>query len=27
MKAEIEFLRSELDSQDINDILIKKQTW
>jgi EPS-associated MarR family transcriptional regulator len=26
MKAEIEFLRSELDSQDINDILIKKQT-
>jgi EPS-associated MarR family transcriptional regulator len=26
MKAEIESLRSELDSQDVNDILIKKQT-
>ncbi len=26
MKAEIESLRSELDSQDVNNILIKKQT-
>ncbi len=27
MKAEIESLRSELDSHDVNNIFIKKQTW
>ena len=27
IKAEIESLRSELDSQGVNNILIKKQTW